>query len=288
VGIDTCAPKGGINVVIKSQVKSLCANSRYDAFKHLRLSLFKKNGDLFAMLTAYFDDSGTSLDNEIAVVAGYIGSTKQWENFCLRWAGLLSEYKVTRLHRAELESYQGDFINWNEQLRIEFVKKAQRIIKDCTYCGVGIALVKSDFEEVLSKDIRASKFGMAGWCATGCLAAIWRWCEERNHREPIQFVFEAGTLGQGKVNSIFEVLYRNRDLPQNSLIGGWSFQSKNVLPLQAADTVAYEFYRFLKNELIDDPKRPLRLSAKGLFRPCDTKYFAHWDKERFVEFLKDW
>jgi hypothetical protein len=101
-------------------------------------------------------------------------------------------------------------------------------------------------------------------------------------------VFEAGAAGQGRINSIFEVLSRNRHLPQNAIIGGWSFQNKELLPLQAADTVAYEFYRFLKNELIDNPKRPLRLSAKDVFRPCDTHFFAHWDKKTFVQFLKEW
>jgi hypothetical protein len=111
------------------------------------------------MLTAFFDDSGSSLENEIAVVAGYLGITNQWADFCRRWANLLSDYKLSRLHRAELESYQGEFIHWTGELRNEFVQKAQKIIKDCTYCGVGIALVKSDFEEVVAKDARARKFG---------------------------------------------------------------------------------------------------------------------------------
>jgi hypothetical protein len=31
-----------------------------DPFEHLRLSLFARQDDVFCMLTAYFDDSGTS------------------------------------------------------------------------------------------------------------------------------------------------------------------------------------------------------------------------------------
>ena len=32
----------------------------YDAFEHFRHSLFSSKGDLFTMLAAYFDDSGSS------------------------------------------------------------------------------------------------------------------------------------------------------------------------------------------------------------------------------------
>jgi hypothetical protein len=61
----------------------------YDAFEHLCRSLFKTGDDLLGMLTAYFDDSATE---DVATVAGYVGSVVQWDRFKIEWQKLLDEY----------------------------------------------------------------------------------------------------------------------------------------------------------------------------------------------------
>ena len=81
------------------------------------------------MLTAYFDDSGTSQNERIAVVAGYLATTEMWKTFNSRWSNLLSKYKVTHLRRADLESFHGQFKGWEPERRTEFVKKAHAIIR---------------------------------------------------------------------------------------------------------------------------------------------------------------
>jgi len=53
----------------------------YDAFEHLRLSIFAKQDDLFVMLAAYFDDSGSSVNEKVAAVAGYLATADQWHQF---------------------------------------------------------------------------------------------------------------------------------------------------------------------------------------------------------------
>jgi hypothetical protein len=144
----------------------------YSAFEHLCKSLFAKKDDIFVVLTAYLDDSGTSPTDAVAVVAGYLATRQMWDKFDSRWFNLLAKYGVKILHRADLESFHGEFKGWNPQRRTEFLKAAHTIIRNCTYTAVGLALVKSDYGEIISNHETLRRFGIYSWCAQGCLLAF--------------------------------------------------------------------------------------------------------------------
>jgi hypothetical protein len=122
------------------------------------------------MLTAYFDDSGTGERDRVAVAAGYIATTHMWEIFESRRKTLLSKYGIRVMHRADLESFHGEFKNWTPKKRTEFVKKAHAIVRRSTYCGFGLALIRADFEELIRKHEILKRLGVFAWCAQGCLA----------------------------------------------------------------------------------------------------------------------
>lgn len=241
------------------------------------------------MLTVYLDDSGTSPNQEIAVVAGYLGSVIQWERFNKRWKALLSKYGIARMHRVDLENFQGEFKNWTPDRRKEFLKKAHSIIRQCTYVAVGNSVRKADFDEAIPKENFVKKVsGIYGWCAQACIVSIYRWCKRYNYEQPIQFFFEAGTRGQGQVQSMFEHLYGNESYRQKWHIAGWSFHDKSLMPLQAADFIAYEYYKLTENQVMSHGKRPVRLSARDLFREHETEYFRYWGKAEFKTWLQNW
>jgi hypothetical protein len=114
--------------------------TRYNGFKHLCLSLFAKPSDLFVMLTAYFDETGTSPNQKVPMVAGYLASTFQWRRFGEQWDKLLCRsnvpvdpnYGVRFVHRNELQRFQGHFKNWTEPERDAFIAKAYLVIRSCS------------------------------------------------------------------------------------------------------------------------------------------------------------
>jgi hypothetical protein len=235
----------GINVVIKWR-----ANPReYDGFKHLCRSLFSSKGDLFAMITAYFDDSATE---DVAAVAGYIGSVTQWERFNAEWQKMLDEYHIKVMRRSDLECFQGEFVGWTPPKRTEFIKKAQKIIKNRTYVPVGSAIIKADFDEVIPASIRKFVGGYYGMCATLSLVLANRWSENARHREPIDWIFEAGTVGSGQFNQVLNALYSNSYARDHFRINGWAFRGKDILPLQAADLMAYETSKNVQNQIVHE------------------------------------
>jgi hypothetical protein len=240
------------------------------------------------MLTVYCDDSGTSPDQRTAVAAGYLASTAQWEHFNPRWNSLLADFGVSRMHRADLESFVREFTGWNGNRRTEFVQKAHGVIKDHTYIALGTGVIKSDYEDVMPQWVKDLFGGVYGWCVNECLVSVGKWCEKLQtpYRERINWVFEAGTAGSGQVVAMLRNLSEDPTWGPRLRIGNWSFAGKDTLPLQAADTVAYEIFKQIENRIIDQGTRDVRLSILDLVRPQDEAYLKYWDKARLMRWVK--
>jgi hypothetical protein len=241
------------------------------------------------MLTIYCDDSGTSANNKVAVVAGYIGSVFQWRRFNSEWQTLLDSEGVKVMHRVNLETFHGEFKEWNPDRRTAFVKEAQVIIKRRTYGSLGAAVIKADFESVMPEWVQKLYGGPYGWCAQDCIVGSRRWREEHPHGDDsIDWVFEAGTEGTGQVMAMLDSLFTNPMERPQYRINSWTFAGKNVLPLQAADVVAYESFKHMENQIIGGGQRPIRASAKDLFRQNEIRYHHFWDAKRMEKWLDNW
>lgn len=244
------------------------------------------------MIAAYFDDSGTSPNNDVAAVGGYLGTKYQWDQFVTHWPRLLNDYGVEQMHRTDLENLRGEFTvekGWSPSRRNEFVRKAQRLIKRYTYVAVGSAVIKKDFQEVMPEPVRKFFGGAYGWCVHECHIAASKWCDKAKHREPIDWVFEAGTEGSGQIGFYFQ---KCSEIPWVSEVlrvktNGWAFRNKNTIPLQAADVVAYEIFKQVQNQIVEKGKRNVRLSALDLFREKDKPYMKYWHRDRLLRWLNE-
>jgi hypothetical protein len=147
---------------------------------------------------------------------------------------------------------EGEFRGWTPAKRTEFIIKAQKIIKNKkhTYVPVGSSIRKADFDEVIPSSIQKYVGGYYGLCATLTLVLANRWSENARHTDPIDWIFEAGSTGAGQFGKLMNALYSNADARKHFRIHGWSFQGKDVLPLQAADVVAYETSKNVQNQIV--------------------------------------
>jgi hypothetical protein len=242
-----------------------------------------------AMISIYCDDSGTHPESRVAAVAGYISNMGQWELFVKEWGRVLKEYKVSQMHRAELENGHGEFKGWSSQKRITFVKKLHSIMRRRTRVAIGSAVFKKDFEEIIPEEFRKFCGGVYGWCAHECIVHAKRWAEkcQRDYSGNFQWVFEAGTKGHGQVKKMFDGVMITQKTLENWHIGGISFQSKAVVPLQAADVISYEVYKHVENQLLDGGKnRDVRISMLDLYREQDENYLKYWSRERLLDWVE--
>ena len=236
------------------------------------------------VLTIYCDDSGTDHRNRAAVVAGYIGQVRQWEKLEKEWRNLLRDFGVSRMRRADLEAFKGEFKDWDKDRRIRFLKSAHLLIREYTKIPIGSAVIKEDFDAILHANTREQFGGVYGWCIQDCVAAVRKWCEGHHYTAPIQWVFEAGTDGHGQVHKMFAEISERKEWQ----IAGWSFQNKDIVPLQCADVLAYEMFKQVENQIVDLGTRyPMRKSLLDLVHMDDERYLEYWGKQRLTEWRQE-
>lgn|SRR6266478_11542 len=97
-----------------------------------------------------------------------------------------------------------------------------------------------------------------------------------------------GQLVAGNLTLFYKLSTENKESRDTHHLAGWSFEGKQTLPLQAADVVAYEFFKFVTNEIIEKKKRNIRLSAKNLFRLHEIPFFRHFNQKSFEAFFQRW
>lgn len=244
-----------------------------------------------AMLTVYCDDSGTDSNSRVAVVAGYLSNVAQWEMFTKEWTRALKDFGVNVMHRTDLETFKGEFERWNPARRTAFLARLQPIIRRRIKTAVGCMVIKEDFEKLVSDEIKHKVGGAYGFLAYTCLVGLGQWCNRpsRQHCQPINWVFEAGTQGHGQVDKMFHGTYAIEALRQKVRLGGWSFNGKDTVPLQSADVLAYECFKLINNQVVDKSKKhPVRISMEKLVGPDKYPYLKFFDRAGLEHFAAKW
>jgi hypothetical protein len=261
--------------------------SNYDAFTHLSQSLFKKHSDLFAMLTAYLDDSGTHASSFVVAVAGYASTTLDWQSFGSEWRRLLRKEKISVMHMAELQNLQGQFSakrGWTIDRREKLVARAAKIIGHRTRTAVGHAVIRADWEKAVPEYLKKLFGGPYGWCASECVALISNWKKRNDIKGGLDFVFEAGTDGQGQIQEMMMEIIKDPELNKHYGLHGYSFHDKTLLPLQAADMLAYEVYKEAENYVVQYAKRNVRPPLVLLRGRHSSRHFSYADER----YLREW
>jgi hypothetical protein len=275
-----------------------CRERQYDAFEHLRLSLFAKPRDIFILLTAYFDETNTSPNQKVPVVAGYIASEFQWRRFGEQWNKLLynfripidDRYGIRVAHRSELHRPYGAYKDWDDARREAFIDKAQQIIRRHTKIPIGSAVAREDFDTATLKRMRGILGGAYGWCAYTCLHQVKRYCDEINHKQPVRFVFELGGPKWRHLNKLFEFLGKHQGLRELYRAESISFDTKKLRPLHAADFLAYDLGHFFLDQRIER-YRPVVMQRLDKLLGANTDHIVFWDKKTLAahaEILRPW
>jgi Protein of unknown function (DUF3800) len=216
--------------------------------------------------TVYFDDSGTSPQNPIAVVGGWISPAEQWKKFEREWTRIQEAEGFHVLHMADFMfgSSRTEFGNWNNLKKNRVIRALRKIIQaHCVY-GFGFSVHKQDYDEIVSGDVRAKcgRFHYT-WAVRMVLGKLERWRQDNLVREPIQYVFDRMSEGRYEIDKVFADAENTGDAFNRYGIypGCYSFQDKSdVLPLQAADLIAWLVYQRALNHALGKP--PHRITAE--------------------------
>jgi hypothetical protein len=80
-----------------------------------------------------------------------------------------------------------------------------------------------------------------------------------------------------------KAIHADPALREEYKLGSWSFDLKELLPLQAADTIAYELFKFVQGQMVENRGKP-RLSFRDLVR--EKEHLEFWSREQLQEYIE--
>lgn len=212
-----------------------------------------QRGKTIAMFSAYFDESGTDEKSPVIVVAGWLANDKEWIKLSNKWQAVLAKYDLPYFRMSKWQARQGPYKTMTEKDWKQLIERLTAIIKKHTSIGIFGAFHRATYDEVLreiyGKNYKTKFVKPYGVCAMRCMDTLRRWMKSKSLDGPLAYVFEAGARYSGEFFESYKAAQKGSRFKQ-SYPGGISFYDKRVmLPLQAADILAYEMYRELKNSI---------------------------------------
>jgi hypothetical protein len=247
------------------------------------LFISHSNG-LWAMLTAYFDESGTQGSSPILVVAGLVSESKQWLKFSNEWARALERANAPYFHMKEFAHGVGAFKGWKQEQKDNLILHLINIIMRRVKWRVWTAVVMEDYRNYFRGDTTEEypfSFG-----AFGCASRLRHLATQISNNYLIPYAFEHGGKGSHNAFDSFNNLLKKGDGNFYRMMSLTVSNSTELLPLQAADLHAYEVYKYFSDQL-NATGRPIRKSFERLLSIPEAGgggYLFTFEKQRmFVD-----
>jgi hypothetical protein len=237
------------------------------------------------VLEAYFDESGSSLDQRpILVLGGYIAPTEQWLSFSGKWDRVLNNYNLTHFHATELPNKHSKlFRHLSKENRKALVEELVSVISQHVDMGVAIVMSPDDWRIATTDKFRFEHGSAYGICMELLLMlASLKVGKDGGEPKRVNVFLEDGH--KNACDAILRAsLYKQatepieappeavvHDLWENPLrtdfmrIGGVGlFPKITTKPLQAADLYVYLISNLLRPTSHEPFSGALRLLAKG-------------------------
>jgi hypothetical protein len=239
----------------------------------------------------YFDESGTHNESEIVAVVGYLGTYEGWNRWQEQWDSVMAYFAVKDFHMSEFQNRFNEFdVNnfwwwpWTDDTRKRLMERITTICQERTIIGLGCALVREQYESLLTDTIQGDLRHPYYFCLYSCLNMLLNfgphWVTENGQREkqvdslkPVDFLFDQKKgrfrFGDSKIGweahaqDFYQRIKSGLD-PEGKVFGSLTFGDRRIYPqLRAADLITYEAAKEARR-LWKEPEAPMRKSMEAL------------------------
>ena len=155
----------------------------------------------------YFDESGTHEGSDVIAVVGYLSTYDAWNAWEKEYNSIMDHYAIRDFHMNQYEGRFGEFDwcnywfdPWAEETRIRLIQRFTTICQQKTIIGLGCALIREQYEQILTEKIQGDLRHPYYFCIYACLNMLLNlgphWVTETGTIErrldsikPVQFLF---------------------------------------------------------------------------------------------------
>lgn len=240
-------------------------------------------------LESYFDDSSDPERKEFRACGGLIGGPDQWDAFEVLWSRATSDLKEP-FRSADCEGGHGQFRRWSKTSRDALMAELVTVLCAANLMGFAGIVPVAEYRRAFPTCRQHDSYFLALRQVLMNVAHISYllgrdakvWFERDSHAGEALRIF-------GRVTSF-------KSWPPSNSLGGIYFDTKKLRPLQAADLVAREAFKHIKNLGNRPTRQPVRrmqgslcfmlwtektlvhLAANG--GADNLKVLAEWQEER--------
>lgn len=266
--------------------------------RELGLALVGKESGFLMILKAFYDASGStgdlgSSDRPVLTVAGFVSPLNKWVEFVDAWhEEVLGPFEIRRSHMREFAHSLGDFSEWTEMRRREFLVRCVDIIDKFVSYGHATSVDLADYEAVAA-DLGETQSAFL-FASIQTMAGLGKWARKNGLDERTVHIFDAGDGHDGELHLINREMSANGALRELARFDALVFgrpEVPDMVPLQAADMLAYEATKYVRDtKLATDGKgRALRKSAERLLSTgkVDSSYFDEKNLRAYAQHVKN-
>lgn len=200
------------------------------------------------MLTAYFDDSGTHAGSHVVVYGGFIARDEVWADLETEWRPLLRHYGLSAFHLAHCEAGDHEFDLWPRAKRDMVLYEFRQLVLNRDIWGISIAVSRADWDELVVGIARNFAGEADEFCARMCIYDALQFTTVDETERQVAVVFD------DRPHRSVDILRMARPFLEQGLDGmelaSVTFgKMKQIIPLQAADMLAWEAYTNAKQWL---------------------------------------
>ena len=173
----------------------MCAESQYCAYRHYAADLQRtKEESLVVMFTAYFDDSGTDNNSDIAIAACYISAKTGWDAFVEEWDRARWEEGFDVFHMAHFiakpDQDHRPWCDWDHAKKDHVYKRLAKTINENKRIGIASAVPKAALD--LTPEKLRQFYGREHYTVAVrmCMLRIMHWRKRSLISLPIRYVFD--------------------------------------------------------------------------------------------------
>ena len=249
------------------------------------------------------DESHDSRREHVMTMAGFLAPRVNWNRLWVRWRDALAAEGVNVFHATECEGRQGEFGGWSRD-RVEGLQRTLiDIVCDQMHdvigfsCSVDLAAYK-EFTPRLRAILKFPKgFSISGpvydpyfilYQMLIEMVSTVDFIAELPNEEGIGFTFDQHHL-RTRAKAIAEVMNRIRDFGYRVRRAGF-MDKREIVPLQVADLIAYETYRYqAETRLGASPERwqyaalRARIRTARFMGRAEIERLVDWNEKRIRE-----